>query len=245
MAETSVYVLLVIIIMAAGFAVYILLSHSSSAAKAITTTISVKGNTTTSIYVMATTSTIENQTPSCVSNRTSISVGNFSSGIFYGWAVNGTGFGTAPLNLTLANHKDDYYLNPWSNYEYKFAATTFKSTLAPGTLSTSFVSVEPYLNFQIYSPKSKQLYVEVIPSKGAKIVNYYNTLNGIGTNATDTFAYASINMSKIMCQSVTVKIVSNVTEVTSSNQNLFIAVTGFYQSRSPYETQGINVNFTQ
>lgn len=180
---------------------------------------------------------------SCATNASTVFVynGNFSTGTYYGWSVYGNAFGAAPLNLTMANNKSIYYQNEWSGYAGTYAATTYRPNAIslPSNLSANFVVVKPYLNFQIYSPYSSGLYVEILFDGKPAIVRHYNTLNGTYTNSTSTFAYASINMSSLMCNSVTLRIVSDIYHSTTDNQNLFIAVGNFYQSSLPYQTPGI------
>ena len=170
--------------------------------------------------------------------------GNFSTGTYYAWYVSGSGFGTAPLNLSKANPEGLYYGNPWEGYYGNFAATTYSQLrpMSPGSISSNFVVVEPYLNFQITSQPNKDLYVEILYSGIPVIVNHYNTMTVPGANTMGAFSFASINMTSLMCKSVTLRIVSNVTYVSSAQQGQFIAVGNFFQSIYPYYTYGITVN---
>ena len=180
----------------------------------------------------------------CISNSTQVPIyyGNFSSGTYFGWNVSGSGFTTAPLNLSMANSANVYYQNEWQGYYGTYAATSYHqlSRPSPGSISTGFVVINPYLNFQIYSPKSSRLYVEIDYAGNPVIITHYNTLNGIGTNITDSFAYASMNLTSLMCKSVELRIVSNATGATSNLQGTFIAVGNFYQSAYPYQTPAIH-----
>ncbi len=183
----------------------------------------------------------------CIPKNTSyvwVGNGNFSTGTYYGWNTNGTGFGTGPLNLSNANYNGLYYGNPWRGYYGNFAATTYSQShpILPGSISSNFVVVEPYLNFQITSPGSRDLYVEILYNGNPLIVNHYNTTSAPGANTLGTFTFASINLTGMICKSVTLRIVSNVSQTSSSQQNQFIAVGNFFMSSSPYYTYGVTVN---
>ncbi len=179
----------------------------------------------------------------CTPNSTFVYVqnGNFSNGTYSGWAVSGGSFGNAPLNLVKANQNGNYSAVQWSGYQGVYAATSFnpKSKRTPGSISASFIALEPYLNFQIYSPKSSLLYVQIISDSGSKSY-YYDTLDGQGTNVTSRFAYASIGISQYNCQTITVKVVSDTGPLDDSGT--FIAAGNFYQSEYPFQTPGIAVN---
>ncbi len=253
MAGTSTYVGILVVIIAAVFAIYIMLSNGSINHASTTSTITTTVNSIATENVSSTTTIKTNQTHSCESNESTVSIynGNFSTGTFFGWTTYGKGFGTAPLNLTYANNKNDYYVDQWSGYNSNsnYAATTFRNGASPvpGNISLTYVPILPYLNFQIFSPPSPELYVELIPSNGPATIMHYNTLNGTRNDTLNEFADASINVTRLMCQSVTVRIVANVSMsasqagTVSSNQNLYMAVGGFYQSSQPSETSGINV----
>jgi hypothetical protein len=226
-----------------GSGIGTVIGHSTTIPKVTTSTV----KPTTYLSSTSTSSSSTTTMPkTCASTSSFVWVGNgnFSTGTYYGWTTSGTGFGNAPLDLSKANLDGDYFVYPWAGYNGDFAATTYhqKSGAIPGNISTTFVVVEPYLNFQIYSPKSSDLYVEIIPSDGASpSIYYYDTLNGSGSGRDSYFAYASIDMAAYMCQTVVVKVVSNVGIGAISNENLFIGVGNFYQGSYPYQTPGIAV----
>ncbi len=250
--QASLIVTILILIIVIAVAAFLIVHFSSTQNQTTTSTAQTTiNNALTSYTTESTTSTISTISlstvnPSCSpKNTTSVPLynGNFTIG-YYGWTAYGSGFSNSPLNLSQANSNGNYSGYQWSGASSDYAATTYKqkTSQTPGNLSTNFVVVEPYLNFQVYSPKTNFLYVEIIPLySGTNIVKYYNTLNGSGTNRVDTFADASINVSSLMCQTVTLRIVSKVGQL---NPNLFIAVPRFYQSQSSYQTPGIAANFS-
>lgn len=195
-------------------------------------------NTTTA----APTSTVGKYCTPSNSSFVYVGNGNFTTGTYSGWTVIGNSFGSAPLNLSQANIDGYYYVNKWSGYYGNYAAVSFNPKLkrTPGSISSTFIVLEPYLNFQIYSPKSNLLYLEIIPQSGSPVYYYYDTLSGQYTNRTDQFAYASIDISKYSCQTVSVRIVSNTGPL--EDDGTFIAVGNFYQSAYPMQTIGILVN---
>ncbi len=171
--------------------------------------------------------------------------GNFSTGTFAGWITQGSGFGTAPTNITTANRNGDYYKARWSGYGALFFATTYQNggLFKSGNLtSNNFEVTEPYLNFQIVSPENSQLYVELLVNDRPVLINHYNTSNGQGSYGASTFANTSISLSPFSCDNASVRIVS----VVSGNQipNALIAAGNFYMSSTANETQGILVNST-
>jgi hypothetical protein len=175
-----------------------------------------------------------------LANQSKIYNGDFSTGTYSGWRLNGSGFGKLPLNITAANQNGAYYRNQWSNYNGQYFATTYSQmhNYAPGTVYTSFVVVEPYLNFQIISAPNPDLYVEILQNSKPVIIVHYNTPNA--TNGLmNQFASASINVTSLMCKTIQVSVVSNVYEATAAQQSQFIAVGNFQQSQSQSQTSGI------
>lgn len=253
MAGLGTYlVILIVVVVAIVIVFYGVRINAPSTSTTLPTTIMY----TTQVYSTTMYTTMQTSVPSTATSTTTISQycrsnssnvwiynGNFSTGTYFGWTVSGTGFGNAPLNLVAANANGDYYVNMWSGYNGQFAATTYaqKTYRTPGNISATFVVVEPYLNFQIYSPNSSAVYVELIPSNGTPIINHYDTLQEV--NRTSEFADASIDMSAFMCQGVTIKIVSDAGPL--SDQNVFIAVGNFYQSAYQQQSPSILVNSTQ
>ncbi|MCL5428101.1 MAG: hypothetical protein M1321_02875 [Candidatus Marsarchaeota archaeon] len=258
MASTGTYIGVLVVVAAGLFALYLMLSNVTSKTGTQNANTTAQGPTTSTANLVSSTTTVyRNRTYQCESTNTVLSIGNGNftnptENHFFGWSTSGGGFRV--INLTSANQEGDYYVNKWSGYGNNiFAATTYRQPgpPVPGTLELDYIPVLPYLDFQIYSPASPRLYVAVISANGHEAIIHYNTLNGTGTNTTDAFASASLNMTSLMCQGVTIDIVSNVSQtqssfgIVSSNQNLFIAVTGFYQSMyTPSTTRGIVANIS-
>ncbi len=183
----------------------------------------------------------------CKANTANVMIpnGNFASG-YSRWSATGSGFGAGPTDLYVANENAGYYKMPWANYNGEFFATTYKQNAAysPGNLtSDSFKVTEPFLNFKISSAQSAGLYMEMLLNGAPFIILHYNTTNGKGSYPLGTFANASVNLSPLFCQNVSVRFVSDVSG-NSTNQDQFIAVTDFYLSNQSIATPGALLNST-
>ncbi|MGC8676538.1 MAG: hypothetical protein ACP5T3_03450 [Candidatus Micrarchaeia archaeon] len=204
--------------------------------------------TTTNTISNTTSTTTISALASCISGLQEVAIpnGNFSTGTYADWNITGYGFSSEPLNLTNANKNGGYYGAPWSNYgNNTFAATTFQKGLAvqPGNLTSKpFLVTEPFLNFKIVSSQNNDIYVEILHNGKPAIVAHYNTYAAPGNpNPQTTFENASIPLSTLLCQNVSIRVVFVATGLSTTQ---YIAVTGFYLSKTPTYTPGIVVNQT-
>jgi len=170
--------------------------------------------------------------------------GNFSTGEYNGWYLNGTGFGKAPLSIAKADAEGCYQTAPWAGYNGTYFATTFNCGLSnsPGNLTSSpFIVDEPFLNFKIISPADANLYVEILQNNTPVITAHYNTYNisRFGVTSDYTFRNASIPLISVAGKTVQVRIVA-----ISLKHHNYIAVTGFKMGKLPNETPGILTNLT-
>ncbi|MEM0201648.1 MAG: hypothetical protein QXR73_00525 [Candidatus Micrarchaeaceae archaeon] len=170
--------------------------------------------------------------------------GNFSTGAYNGWSLNGTGFGTAPLSVAKADNESCYLTAPWAGYNGSYFATTFNCGLsnAPGNLTSSpFVVSEPFLNFKIISPEDANIYVEILYNGSPAEIAHYNTYNisKFGTTSPYTFRNASIPLISFSGDAVQIRVVAR-----SLKHHNYIAVTGFQMSTLPLQTPGILINLT-
>ncbi len=247
-----VYLAIFVILAIIAFSFY----QSYSAPKTTTTSLATASSTATTTVTQSGTvtvlplnlSTTTVRYSSCISTNATepIPNGNFSTGAFAPWNATGTGFSTAPFNLTYANANYEYYSANWSGYNGMFAATTYTKGLsvAPGNLTSgTFTVTEPYLNFKIISSQSSLLYVQVLSGGAPTITTHYNTYvspAGIA-NPASTFVNASIPVASLLCRKVSIKVVAGITGSSASGKN-YIAVTGFYMGSEPARgaTQPVN-----
>jgi hypothetical protein len=218
---------------------------ANSATSATTTVASVVKSSSTITVSLPTTSVYLGSCQS-TSQTAAVPSGNFSTGTYRGWNVSGAGFGSAPFNIIYANNNtiSGYYGAPWSGYVGTFFATTYHGglSLQPGNLTSNpFEVTEPYLNFKIISPQSNLLYVEILNHGRPAIVVHYNTY--VVANATNAFVNASIPLTTLLCQNVSVRIVAG---VVGPAQNLnYIAVGDFSMGASAMTTPNIgSINIT-
>jgi hypothetical protein len=171
--------------------------------------------------------------------------GNFGTGTFVGWQATGSGFGTAPLNITRADKRLCYIGEPWSGYNGTFFATTFNCGVStgPGNITSSPFVVnpsKPFLNFKVISPDDSFLYAEVLVNNTPQIIAHYNTYNtSLDFNASSTFRNATMDLSYLVGKVVRVRVVAS-----SSSELHFIAVGDFAISSRPLQQQGIISNIT-
>lgn len=219
------------------------------------TTTSTIGQHTTTVNQSVNNSTTTSQSTtvvygSCVSSNVNASIknGNFSTGTYSGWTLQGYGFSSAPLNLTYANQNHGYYSKPWSGYVGNYVAATYRGglSLETGNLTSDpFLVVEPFLNFKLISPPNNNLFIEILQDSKPIIITHFNTYIAFNntSNATSTFVNASIPLGMVMCQNVSIRIVANVGGTVTTHTD-YIAAGDFYLSRIPVQASGIVINQT-
>ncbi|MDE1874058.1 MAG: hypothetical protein KGI04_02975 [Candidatus Micrarchaeota archaeon] len=252
---TAYIVILAILVIVAVYLFYF--SNKGTVTQITVTTTAGQSNTTTIITNITSSSTSSAPTSTvyfagCISKNATASIqnGNFSTGTYADWNVQGPGFGSAPLNITKANNDSSYYGAPWSGYNGSFFATTYNTgtALQIGNLTSNpFVASELYLNFKIISSQSSALYVQVLKNGKAAITTHYNTYAspaGI-SSPPSTFVNASIPLGTLICDNVSIKVVAGVTG-TSTNGKGYIAVGDFYLGKNPATdtTQPVNQTIT-
>ncbi len=213
---------------------------------------SISSNSTASNSTSTSSTTIRQNYSSCISPSVNQSIfnGNFSTGTYAGWSTFGLGFGSAPTSESYANSKQAYYSAPWSGATSGFFATNFAGglqTVGGNLTSDPFTVTEPYLNFKAVSPQSGALYLQILHNNAPAITTYLNTFTAASSsgNASSTFVNVSINLLPLICESAQIKVVAATALVGGGAANLnYIAVTGFYLSKTPISSPGVIVNQT-
>lgn len=220
-------------------------SHAPTSTTTIiqTSTIQQQNVTTTILANITTTTTIPQG--SCLSSNptAAISNGDFGLGNYSNWAQTGGGFGSGPQNITHSNSANvmAYYNHTWTNYLGNFFASTFTGGLGvqPGNLTSDpFIVTEPYLNFRIISSQHQLLYVEILQGNQTMIATHYNTYVPGNPYPTSLFLNASLPMSSLLCQNVSIRIVSGVVGTISTSRT-YIAIGDFVLSKTPVVNPGI------
>ncbi len=215
---------------------------SSKSTTSTTQTTTIKkgpgGSTTTSIIPVG----------SCLSPLQDVPLknGDFATGDYSYWNATGTGFGTAPFNLTAANQNGAYYNHTWEGYNGTFVATTYEGGInveAGNLTSHKFEVIEPYLNFKIVSPENNDLYIQILSSSDDPLITtHYNTYAARNnTFAPSQFVNASIALSAFLCQNVSIKVVASVVGGAADREQ-YIAVGDFTLGKTPVQTPGIIVS---
>ena len=259
--QRGVIVYFVLFVVIAIVAAYLFLSRGVSGTKTTTTTTVGGGNTSTATTSVApntsTTNTTTQSTTSiiyagCVSKNATAQIpdGNFSTGTYAGWNATGPGFGTAPFNISLANQDGAYYAAPWSGYNGNYMATNYRIGVALQTgnlTSNTFVASQLYLNFKIISSQSAQLYLQILANGKPAITDHYNTYVSPpgNTHPQSMFVNASIPLGQLLCQSISIRLVTNVVGKSSQGVN-YIAAGDFYMGKTPAMnlTQPVNQTFS-
>ncbi|MHB1829994.1 MAG: hypothetical protein ACYCO0_01235 [Candidatus Micrarchaeaceae archaeon] len=247
-----IYVVLLVIVAIIAF--FILPSAPAKTTTAVTTFPSNSQKTTappqTTIGSITTTAGFSS---SCISANQTVPIynGNFSTGTFAGWSTTGLGFGSAPRNKTYYNDKLAYYGSPWSGFNGVFFASNFQGgvQVVGGNLtSNTFVVSEPFLNFKIISPRSQLIFVQVLRNGTPAITTYFNTYSKTSAsnlNSSSTFVNASINIIPLLCDNIQIKVSAGTQTSTSGSANTnYIAVTGFFLGKKPYQDAVLPYNQT-
>lgn len=239
-AYAAIFVILLIFIYVSYSA-----SHNQTTTIATTLPTTTIQNVTTTINSNLSSSTTTIPAQSCLSPISSEPIynGDFGLGNYSGWNQTGGGFGSGPINITHANSPNvsSYYNHTWVNYLGNFFASTFMGGLfvQPGNLtSDSFLVTEPYLNFRIISSQNQLLYVEVLQNNQTMITTHYNTYVQGNPYPTSLFLNASIPLSSLLCQNVSIRVVSQVVGTITTSRT-YIAVGDFVLSKTPVVNPGI------
>ncbi len=251
MEKTALIGIIVVVIVVIAIGIYFLYGKGNLTTligKVASTTVkaNVSANATTSAIVQSTiqTTTQQNTTLSdCLSNSPIVNLynGNFGTGTYAGWNTTGLGFGSAPANITKYNNNSEYYNSPWTGYNGNFFATTYLGgfVISPGNLTSyAFQVTEPYLNFQISSPQSNLLYVEILSNGVPVITKQFDTYGSSGSPS-GNFKNASISLTSLLCKYVSVRVVSGVVYTPATKYDV-IAVGDFYLAKTPVQSPGIS-----
>ncbi len=246
----STYIIVIAIVIVAILAIsFILNSNLLRPRITPTTTVTTTINGITTVVNSTTTFTSNSPTGCLSANQVqAIFNGNFSTGNFLGWNTTGPGFGSAPENVTYENSVGGYYGAPWSGYNGTYFASTFHggTAIQTGNLTSQpFKVTEPYLNFKLVSPQDAELYVEILANGKPFLINHYDTAYAPNNqNAQSTFVNASIPIVSLVCQNVSVRVVSEVVGQRSNTLYDYIAAGDFYMGKTSYQSQGILINST-
>lgn len=105
------------------------------------------------------------QTPFVPPGKLRLPNGNFETGDYSYWTVEELGFGSAPSDLIAANAERMYVGQPYTNFEGRYAASSFlprRDAGARGTLTSDpFTISKPYLEFLVTGVENAQIYVEL------------------------------------------------------------------------------------
>ncbi len=250
----AIMIYVVLLVVVAIIAFFILPSSPPKTTTALTTFPSNSQKTTIphqTTVISATTTT--GFSSSCISANQTVPIynGNFSTGTFAGWNTTGLGFGSAPRNKTYYNNKLIYYGSPWAGFNGVYFASNFQggTQVVGGNLtSNTFVVRESFLNFKIISPRSKLIFVQILRNGAPVITTYFNTYSktsSSNTNSSSTFVNASINLIPLLCEDVQIRVSAGTqTSSTTSASTNYIAVTGFFLGKRPYQDAILPYNQT-
>ena len=251
MEKTALVGIIVVVIVVIAIGIYFLYGKGNlntfvggGASTTVKANVSVNATTSAIVQSTAQTTTPQNTTLSdCLSNSPIVNLynGNFSTGTYAGWNVTGLGFGSTPANITKYNDNNEYYNSPWTGYNGNFFATTYQGgfIISPGNLtSDTFQVTEPYLNFQIISPQSNLLYVEILSNGVPVITKQFDTYGSSGSPSSN-FKNASISLTSLLCKYVSVRVVSGVVYTPATKYDI-IAAGDFYLAKAPIQSPGIS-----
>ncbi len=179
---------------------------------------------------------------------------NFSYGAYAGWIVDTNAFGQYPTNISQINNDSCFNMYNWTGLVGTYFATTASCYYPPmaGNLTSPYFTVtEPFLNFQVVSPKNTTSYIEILQNGTPEIKASFDTYAQGTGSYWYRFENVTIPISSLSGKVVQVRVVSSIVGVQPTIKTRerplsdFIAVADIHISNTPWQQyQNITASIT-